>query len=111
MSKEVFDNKYPKATWIYHCRRVPGNRNKKANIAMDVRSFIFEDDMILKDVVRRYNLKDENIDKTALNCQNWVVNNIKYVSDMNNEGYTEFWQFPNETVQLGLRIAKMEVYL
>jgi hypothetical protein len=64
------------------------------------RSFVTSNDagvIALKDQI----LKDKlpvTLDWMAL--RDWVGNNIKYKTDLEVHGVSEFWQFPNETMQL-----------
>ncbi len=80
---ETINNKYPKSdiTWIA--------RNGRK---YDVRNFIFAGDTVLKNVLAHNNLKGKTHDESAFNCFMFILKNIKYKSDLN-----EDWKYPVDT--------------
>jgi len=81
--EEYWNNKWPKTEGIYKAR----NRNK-----YDVRSFIWSDDVVLKDIIKKNNLMGENDDETAYKCMRFVQKRIKYKPDKG-----EDWKYPLDT--------------
>lgn len=94
---EYWNNKWPKANITYSARPLP---NKQVNVNWDVRNFIWGDNAQLKDIVDNSKLKAKTYNKTALNCLEWVIDNVKYISDTKEQGLPEFWLFPAETLKL-----------
>jgi hypothetical protein len=95
--EEYWNNKHPKVDIVYGGRQIP---KRDARIPVDVRKFIWNNDCIIRDIIIKENLVKPSYDETALACQQYIVKNYKYVSDIESIGYTEFWQFPFETLYL-----------
>lgn len=93
-----WNNKYSKKPIIYKCRTM---KNSNTEIEIDVKNFISANDEILKKYIKKYNLKKETHNETALACQKFVVENFKYASDYENSGVAEYWQFTYETLVNG----------
>ncbi len=99
-SKEakIENDKWPRGTITYNGRYIP-NRTEK--VPIDVRQFIWNRDKILDKVVKisgAYN--EEDNDEKVYKLFDFVKRNIRYISDKTSVGYTEFWQFANETMLL-----------
>jgi transglutaminase-like putative cysteine protease len=93
---DFWNSKWPKAPILYSGRAL---RGKKDNIAVDVRAFILTNDEIVNQVIDKYNLKGQNDNETAYNCQNFVCKFLTYKYDDDSNKCPEFWQFPFETLQ------------
>ena len=93
--EEYWNNKHPKTDIVYGGRQIP---KKDARIPIDVRKMIWNNDCLIRDVIIKENLIKESYDATALACQQYIVKNYKYISDVNNVGYIEFWMLPFETL-------------
>jgi len=96
--KEYWDNKYEKAPILYGGRT---HKTKNDSIAIDVTQFVSPNDVILQEIVKKYKLKRETLNATALEVQRWVVKFMNYVGDEKTSGVPEFWQFAFEAVQSG----------
>ena len=92
-----WNNKHPKKPIIYGGREMPKRDGK---ISIDVRKMFWSKDYMLFDVIEKEKLLKRNFDDTVLACQQYIVKNYKYESDVNSVGYNEYWQFPNETLYL-----------
>lgn len=105
-----WDSRYPTQRITYSGRPLP-NGNQ---YAQDVRHFIWPVDYQLDDIYTREilpKLGGINLDVSPLNglllgsdriaqvCQQWVVKNIKYVSD-EKLGASEYWLYPAEALKL-----------
>jgi hypothetical protein len=99
--EKYWNNKHPQQKVIYSGRYVINNGNK-VNINIDVRNLIAENDSTLLDIIENNNLKADTHDETMWRIQKWVVANLRYVGDDVNSGVPEFWQFPFESVALGI---------
>ena len=95
--EEYWNNKYPKKDIVYGGRQIP---KRDARIPVDVRKIIWCNDCIILELIKKENIVKSSCDETALACQQYVVKNYKYISDIESVGYTEFWQFPFETTYL-----------
>jgi len=93
--EDFWNNKHPKEPIVYAGRAL---RRSKTRIPIDVRHMVWKDDCQLKDIIKNNCLESDNNDFTALDCQTWVVNNIKYVGDEKSAAIAEYWKFPNETI-------------
>lgn len=89
--------------WNNHWKKKPVVYNGRtlhlgtANIKVDVKNFILADDNVLKELIDIYKLKKPTHNETALACQKFVVEHIKYVDDEEQDKVGEFWMFPFET--------------
>lgn len=92
---KYWNNKYAKKSVIYSCRTM---RNNNSKIDIDVKNFITHDDEVLKKYIEKYDLKKETYNETALACQKFIVDHVKYEYDTVNSGLDEYWQFPYETI-------------
>ncbi len=99
---QQWEDNYPKIAQVYEGRMLVVN-GSVVDIPMDVRSFVSDNDVIVKDQVREiFNGSDINelpehykIEKV----QEWIIKNIKYVPD-ERLGRSEFWLLPSETLVL-----------
>lgn len=96
LDKNYWDNKWKQSPVVYNGRAL---RGKSDRIAVDVKSFIIDNDEMLQQIISRYNLKKGNYDDTALAVQQWVVKFLTYKYDEESVNVPEFWQFPFETLQ------------
>lgn len=95
---ELFwNNKYPKKPIIYGGRTIP---KRDGMISIDVRKMFWSKDYMLENVIGKEKLIGSTWDRTALNCQQYIVKHYKYEYDINSVGFNEYWQFPNETLHL-----------
>lgn len=90
-----YENKYPKTDIVYAGREVP---NSQTRVGIDVRNFFNTNDSMVKSLVKGLNLDSKTDDEKAVICLNWIVKNITYQSDTTRTGFTEYWQFPYETL-------------
>lgn len=115
-AEEYWNNKHNKIEQTYEGRYIP---KFDKIIATDVRRFIWNDDILLQNAIELeifgtpIPLLDHSMDKVAHMIQHWVClgrrklgarknsNVLRYVYDNASQGYTEFWQFTNETLALG----------
>lgn len=95
--EEYWNNKHPKTDILYGGRQLP---KRDVRIPVDVRKFVWNNDCLIRDVLIKEKLIKPTYDETALACQQYVVKNYKYVSDVDNVGYVEFWMFPFEMLHL-----------
>jgi hypothetical protein len=93
--KEVYyEDKYPKIDILYAGRSLP---NKGSGVKIDIRDFFNTKDSMIKSIVTTLKLENKTDDEKAVICLEWIIKNIKYVSDTT-KGLNEFWQFPYETL-------------
>ena len=92
--EQYWTSKYPQTSQLYRGRPIPGT---KTMFDLDVRHFIWEEDIVLRDLIRSASLQKLTIDDTALAVQQWVVKNLQYVSD-ETIGASEYWLFPGESM-------------
>jgi|GEM_PF-2839916 len=88
--EEYWNNKHKKADIRYTGRYIP----RYGMVDIDVRAFINPYNAWIPRV------RGKTTDEIMLNALKWVRRNITYVSDKNNEGIPEYWQFPFETIRL-----------
>ena len=100
--EKFWNEKHPQQKVLYSGRALPHQHYVIEGIQIDVRNMITVPDAILLQVIQDNDLKADSVDETMLRVQKWVVKNIKYVSDDENEGASEFWQFPFETLAIGI---------
>lgn len=91
-----WNNKWPKAPIIYQGRTL---KLESDRIGVDVKTFISQDDEILKEIVKKYKLKKSTDNETAWAVQKFVVKKLTYKYDDESVKVPEYWQFPFETVQ------------
>ena len=99
LDKEYWNNKWPKNPVIYAGRALRGQSKR---IGVDVRLFITPEDLIIKNVLERYNLRADNFDETVWQVQKFVVRFLRYKLDEESNKCEEFWEFPFETLQSGV---------
>lgn len=97
-------NKYnsylPPNRIVYKGRYIRSN-NKNYQLSVDVRNFINHRDAYIKNIAKLIGaIKETSYDVKAILCQRFVCKMIKYAYDESNTGYTEYWQFPFETMTL-----------
>ena len=88
-------SKHPQVMQMYHGRPLPNGNS----FEIDVRRFIWVDDITMLFEVSECSLKKEDPDDTALAVQRHVVKLLKYISD-ENLGCPEYWLFPTETLEM-----------
>lgn len=93
--ENFWNNKWPKAPIIYSGRALRGQSNR---IGIDVKTFIVNNDEILKQIIKRYNLKRSSLNETAWEVQRFVCRFLTYKYDDETAKIPEFWQFPFETI-------------
>jgi len=109
---DFWNNKHPKQKIVYAGRsisKICPTCNQPAPMSglnLDVRTLITKNDFFLEDLIIQNNLKGSSDDQTMHNIQKWIVQNIRYVGDGQNQGVVEHWQFPFET--LASRIGDCE---
>lgn len=86
--EDHYNNKYPKKNMVYLRHETDGDYK------IDVRNFFQLEDHKIPVV------NGETDDDKALNAVDWVIKNIKYVSDKSEETYkqTEYWAYPYQTL-------------
>jgi len=78
--KQYWDNKWPKADIAYFGRILKQDRNPTISyfhyfqLAVDVKAFILDNDVVMKYIIDKYKLKKETDDKTMLAIQQFVCN-------------------------------------
>jgi hypothetical protein len=96
--RRYYNYKYPRQTIIYNGRAMPG---VNARMPIDVRLFAMSRCPFIKEAVKACGIsKTDSNDVKILKIQNWVVNILQYVDDRTRTGFTEYFQFPFETVFL-----------
>ncbi|MDD2657581.1 MAG: transglutaminase domain-containing protein [Candidatus Pacebacteria bacterium] len=100
---QQWEDNYPKIAQVYDGRMLIVS-GKQIDTPMDVRQFVFDNDVILKEQVREmfkgYTLPDLSEHQKIDIVQQWVIKNLKYTSDEGQLGRPEFWMFPTETLVL-----------
>lgn len=115
-AQQYYESKYPKQTIFYTGRAVPvrtkpsllrWGKTKKASIRYPVHEFILPDSFAvqvvaapLRNVLSGLRHAEHVHDFAALQAQQFVTNRMTYVHDDAQTGYTDFWQFPTETLSL-----------
>lgn len=77
-------------------RYLPSHKDRK--IPLDIKNFIQENDYRLVKLASR--LTGATEEDTILNTWNYIIEEYEYVSDPHNVKYTDFLQFPFETLHL-----------
>ncbi|MFW9867458.1 MAG: DUF4332 domain-containing protein [Candidatus Thorarchaeota archaeon] len=95
---EYWNNKWEKAPIIYTGRALRGEHYKK-EIDIDVKVFIKQNDEILHHVISQLGLRKDTANNTALACQRFVCDFLKYKYDDLTAEVPEFWLFPFESIQ------------
>jgi hypothetical protein len=93
--REYWDVKHPSVQQTYSGRPLPNG----GRYEMDVRHFIWSEDIELFYLIAENGLIGNSNDLTATNVQRFIVKILKYVSD-NNLGSSEYWLFPAETLAM-----------
>jgi len=98
MNQEIRD--YWNNKWVKKPITYAGRTLRKTNKPMevDVKNFITTNDNILEKCVSYYGLRKATYNETAQACQQFICNSISYISDEEENGYIDFWQFPFETL-------------
>jgi hypothetical protein len=94
-----FDSRFPLKRITYQGRYIKSKGND-IRLNLDVRNFIQYNDNFVYNFAKVAGATTGTIDQRAHRIQQAVCNYITYTSDEINEGYTEFWQFPSETLAL-----------
>lgn len=103
--EKFWNEKHPQQRAIYSGRILPNASAPSKiidGIQIDVRNMVTVPDAILLQIIQDNNLKADTNDETMLRIQKWVVDKLQYVSDDQNEGVPEYWQFPFETLAVGI---------
>ncbi|MBN1216392.1 MAG: DUF4332 domain-containing protein [Candidatus Lokiarchaeota archaeon] len=98
---EYWNNKWIKSPIIYTGRALRGEEYN-TQIDVDVKAFIKNNDEILNYIIQERDLKKPTHNETALACQQFVCNFLKYKFDEESSECPEFWQFPFESIQFGI---------
>ena len=102
--EKYWNEKYPQQKIIYSGRSIPKlcptckHPSLKSNLTLDVRNKIHADDVQLKELIQKHDLKGTTQDDTMMRIQKWVCANFKYIYDHDNQGAAEHWQFPFESL-------------
>lgn len=107
--KEIYyHNKYPLLEYGYHIAR-PLPTKDATSMRMDVRDFLFfENNVFIKRIVEGHykfgnlgyqKFNEGTDDEKALKCCIWVQDHFKYVSDIKQTGVSEYWFYPNESLE------------
>lgn len=95
-NENYWNEKYPSENVKYSCRRVI--KDEGVLFSVDVRYFFMNSLCSeLQDIVK--SVKDKTNDEKMIFCQNWVKNNIGYVSDSILYKVTEYWADALETLK------------
>lgn len=94
--EEELNDKYPKTSYFYKGGRLTPKYNKE--IGIDVRNFFNPYDENIKMLLKE--IKAETDDDKAFECLKWVMDNIKYKSDISARGRKEYWQYAYETAKI-----------
>jgi len=86
---------HPIAPQIYQGRPLPNGER----FGMDVRHFIWPQDLLLLEKAMSEGLIMGDGDQTAHAIQQYVISSLKYVSDKS-LGCAEYWLFPGETLEM-----------
>jgi len=95
---DYWNNKWEKSEIIYTGRALRGTDYKK-EIDIDVKTFIKKNDAILHHVIKQAGLRKKSHNQTALACQKFVCDFLKYKYDDLTAEVPEFWLFPFESIQ------------
>ena len=95
---DYWNNKWEKSEIIYTARALRGTAYKK-EIDIDVKTFIKKNDAILHHVIEQAGLRKKSHNQTALACQKFVCDFLKYKYDDLTAEVPEFWLFPFESIQ------------
>jgi len=106
MDEQYWHNKHPLKFQLYEGRPLPSSKitgeATKKNYLMDIRRFVWGDDILMKSILKDQNLIKRDIDDTALAIQKWVVSAMTYVGDVDSLSSPEFWLFPAETFNMAV---------
>jgi hypothetical protein len=94
--EDYWNNKYPKANIEYTGRTFP---TTKEMIPIDVRLLLTPQDFHIHTLLEKYSLKvaGGNYDETVIKIYKWIYSNFyKYITDQQNYGIPELWEFPFE---------------
>lgn len=102
--EKFWNEKHPKKPIVYAGRTMSKicptcNQHTISNpLLLDVKQLVSDNDLILQQMISQHNLKAATHDQTIHRIQKFVVKQIKYLGDDQNQGTAEYWQFPFETV-------------
>jgi hypothetical protein len=114
--EDKWNNKWEKADITYLGRILRNLTNTYAKSSLlqtpvDVKAFILDNDVILKNIIISKKLKKETDDETMMAIQDYICNGVylpgtdyakkilTYTGDIEENKTYEFWQFPFETVE------------
>jgi hypothetical protein len=95
--KDYWMNKHPKVEQTYDGRPLPV---VGTNFPIDVRHFAWDNDLIIKKILKANNLIKNSNDDTASAIQKFVVELLTYVGDDIQLKASEYWMYAGETLQL-----------
>ena len=95
----AYESAYPEQRITYNGRHMK-SKGKDVRLAVDIRNFIQRDHFVYNFANVAGAIKQKNLDVKAWLIQKAVCQYMTYVFDEQNAGYTEFWQFPFETLAL-----------
>lgn len=95
----AYEAEYPKQRITYQGRYIK-SKGKDVRLNIDVRNFIQKDHFVYNFANVAGAVSQKNLDYKAWLIQQAVCQYMTYVFDEQNVGYTEFWQFPFETLAL-----------
>ena len=98
---DYWNNKWIRSPIIYTGRALRGEEYN-TQIDVDVKTFIKNNDEILNYIIDERDLKKSTSNETALACQKFVCDFLKYKFDEESSDCPEFWQFPFESIQFGI---------
>jgi predicted transglutaminase-like cysteine proteinase len=96
---QTYENSFAKQRITYNGRHIK-SKGKDVKINIDVRNFIQPDHFVYNFAKVSGALNTTSLDQKAWLIQKAVCKYMTYVFDKQNIGYTEFWQFPFETLAL-----------
>lgn len=94
-----FKNKFLPQQIIYRGRHIK-SKNNDVQLNIDVRNFIQYNDAYITNFAEAAGAISGTIDHRAHRIQQAICSYLTYTNDTANEGFTEFWQYPSETLAL-----------
>lgn len=92
--EDKMNNKYPKADITHLCRP---DLYYNGLLEVDIRDFITPRNKFVREAVINSGACGTDNQK-AYACMRWVQKNITYIKDNDKTKYSEYWQFPYETL-------------
>lgn len=94
--EQYWNDKHPIVRQLYRGRPLPG---KQTRAEVDVRRFIWPEDILLDNLIEKEGWRFEDFEIAAHKIQRWIVRNLTYAGD-DRLGCSEYWLFPFETLGL-----------